>query len=177
MDTPTATATCNVDGGAATVPPPEWTRQLLGCKVPDSFAQQIDCSAGQICAPKPALPFEGELCILQSGAVDCPVPYTNRRVVGVGASDTRGCTPCGCKISSGPCTGGITYTGPDPCGPANTDVPFQACFFQGDFQGPQWFVTANPPDAVCTVSGGAPTGALAATGATTLCCLPAAPPP
>jgi hypothetical protein len=172
IDTPMATATCEVGGGHATLPPPVWSRQLLGCKAPQSFMQQVDCSANEVCVPKPPAPFEGHLCILHSGTVDCPAPYTGGRVVGTGITDTRGCTPCTCNIPSGPCTGGITYTGPDPCGPANVEAGFQTCFFQGDFQGPQWFVTATPPDAGCSVSGGEPTGGLVAAGTATICCVP-----
>jgi hypothetical protein len=172
MDTPMATARCDVDGGNPTAIPPVWTRQLLGCKTPLSFAQQVDCSANQVCAPKPSSPFEGNLCVLRTGTVDCPAPYINQRIVDTGFSDTRGCTPCACNIPSGPCTGGITYTGTDPCGPPNTDAGFQTCFSQADFQGPQWFVTATPPDASCSVSGGEPTGGLISTGTATICCLP-----
>lgn len=170
---PTASATCSVDGGGATIAPPTWAKEILGCKEPSSALQQVDCSADQVCAPKPGPPFEAKLCILQAGDVACPPPpYLNRRLVYTGTADTRGCAPCTCTVPSQPCTGGIVYTGPSStCPPSGGTTAFGACFSQGNFAGPRWLVAATPPAVTCIAAGGTPTGALTPTTPVTVCCM------
>lgn len=49
------------------MPAPQWTREILGCKASGSSLQHVDCSLGQICAPKPAAPFDAKMCVLHDG--------------------------------------------------------------------------------------------------------------
>jgi hypothetical protein len=152
------------------VPDATWTASARLCSVRELSSGR--CAADEVCAPPATLPFVS--CIAMAELSACPSgPYTDRRVYYGGATDTRGCTGCSCSAPSLSCTGGTvaTFDGAGCAAPSHVtwDVPQSCTDVHGDqsavFEGD---VVAST--GACTPLGGLPTGQLAPSHPTTICC-------
>ncbi len=155
-----------------TVPPYSWGVQARGCASTIAPAQ-VDCSAGQICAPKPESGFDQKLCISHVGDVACPGGgYGLKHVFYTSVDDTRDCSACTCGPPSGgscdftvtgysssnlSCAGGaISYGAGTKC--AGVQQP-------GDFR-----LTIASTNGSCGPNTSSPTGTATPTGPVTVCC-------
>jgi hypothetical protein len=170
---PTSGGSCTPSGGVPTKPAPTWSTVARGCGLARTGSGA--CGPTAACAPKTGLPFGTGQCIVQGGDVACPGgPYTIRHLYFTGFDDQRGCTTCNCGgVNGATCSTTVTlYTGKN-CN--NTAQPLTA---------PQTCATATgqPKSAAstsvvaspgsCDATGGAPMGAVSASGPTTFCCTP-----
>jgi hypothetical protein len=166
----TGTATCTTSGGQTTNAPAKWSTEVLGCVEPPNAIVPADCAAGLVCVPAPLAPFGAKMCVTHVGDMACPSPYLAKHGFFVNASDTRGCTPCGCNVAGAPCkdltldvaTGG-TCLNPMAASTGSCIVVPGQLFVSS---------SATPPTLSCTFDGGAPTGTLAPGSPDTACCLP-----
>jgi hypothetical protein len=158
-----------------TVPPLTWATNVRAC-ISSVAASQLDCQAGQVCAPKPQSPYGSSICIAANGDQPCPAgPYSARQVIYGGATDSRDCTACTCgdpanatctttvdtfPSTDGSCTGGaITYGAPFSCDPVNAQP--------SDFR-----ATTTASAGSCAASQSTPTGSAVPSAPVTLCCMP-----
>lgn len=138
------------------------------------------CAAGgQQCVLESPSTFGAAICVHQSGDASCPAGYPTKSVIYGGETDMRGCGPCTCssKPTGGSCAGTIsiwgdlaggcsgaaadTYTLGATCS-AYAGASNNPAYAQGNF-------TVTP--GTCTVvTQPTPTGAVIATGPTTVCC-------
>ncbi|HZF55910.1 MAG TPA: hypothetical protein VE093_45155 [Polyangiaceae bacterium] len=160
---------CTVSGGAATKGL-MWQEEIFVCALGSA---PEGCMGGQVCAPKPAVNYEGALCIHAPGDVDCPNGWkTEQRVVYSGGNDARGCSMCGCQtgvscandgyytaFDSSTCSGGSAVVN----GGCTGDV---TPYLGG--QGSLKPKVASVVEGQC--GGGEPTGEVVTTGAVTICC-------
>jgi hypothetical protein len=172
----------NVTGGSCTaslnknIPPPTWSSQFRAC-TSSATLTGAGCSADQVCAPRPATPFDPQICIYASGDVACPSgsSYSNKIVRYESFTDTRDCSGgCTCGAPSGSCAGQVSLTeGPTTAGcgtVADAHLTPGGC----DALSPGNAVHAiyNPaPAPTCTPSTSTLMGMLSATQPTTFCCL------
>jgi len=164
----------------AVIGTPEWNEVFVGCSSSVEL-EQMDCAAGEVCAPKTASPFEVQLCIYTDGDVLCPsgTPYTERTVYNESFTDGRGCSDCvgTCGALTGDCTGDVVLqsgTCEAPIAGTERTLSLGVCteFFvaPGNFD---WFVDfAATPDGACgdDVTGGDKTGSIALESPITVCC-------
>jgi hypothetical protein len=158
-----------------TVPPLTWATNVRAC-ISSVAPSQLDCQAGQVCAPKSQSPYGSSPCIAATGDQPCPQgPYSSRQVFYGGATDSRDCTSCTCtdpanatctttldtfSSGDGTCSGGaISYGAPFSCDPVNSQP--------SDFR-----ATTTASAGSCTASQSAPTGSAVPTSPVTLCCTP-----
>lgn len=147
------------------VPPRSNEKAVRLCERAELPAQGA-CKGSQVCVPLPPSPFEARPCIASPGDVACPAFYSYKRVVYSGMTDTRDCSACTCNGPAGTCTASIQVE----CGGSVKSLA-NACLALPDPVGVQ--LMAQPTFAgSCAPVGGQPIGALAGTGATTLCCVP-----
>jgi hypothetical protein len=156
----------------STVPPYTWGTQARGC-VSTVAPAQVDCSSGQICAPKPETGFATKLCISHAGDVICPGGgYGVKHLYYTAVDDTRSCTNCTCGGATGgscdftvtgytsttsSCTGGaIIYGNGTKC--AGVQQP-------GDFR-----MTVMSTGGTCAPSTSTATGTAAPIDPVTVCC-------
>jgi hypothetical protein len=98
LPAPYTAGTCSADAGV--------TKGAVGsnegrvCGVAE--ATGAGCASGGVCAPAAS---SGAVCIAQSGDVTCPSGYAHKYSVGAGIDDTRSCSGCSCKGTTGSCTG------------------------------------------------------------------------
>jgi hypothetical protein len=167
------------DGGSCaptpttTLPPVTWSTTTRACISTIALAQ-VDCPAGSLCAPKPALPFpDSTLCIAQSGDVLCPAgSYATRSVSYGAASDGRRCTGCNCgPVTGSSCSGyvDVSSANSSPCSSGSNRYIFpQSCAAvqqPGDFR-----ATVNVQPGSCAATVPTPAGTAAAAAPTTFCC-------
>lgn len=172
---PTALATglCMPSGGEATLGEPVWTATPRVC----SRATFGKGCGTQVCAARPAPPFDAGLCILKPGDNDCPSPYTQKRLISDSAADVadmRGCTPCTCAPPTGTCTAETSlYTDPFCNGAFGMVKNDGICAELNPVQLVS-IKTMISTQAACDPKGGDPTGSIAPMGkdVTTACCLP-----
>jgi hypothetical protein len=175
---PTVTGgSCAAKGGQSTVPPLSWA--ILG-KACGGSAIGAGCGAGNVCQPKPPLPFISGVCIYKSGDVMCPGdPFTQKHVFYGNAVDTRACTACQCGGVVGgscavemsvysdalfsTCTTGIATFNAGGCANLNGNP---------SVYGRKATITQAPSGGTCPPSGGQPTGSVAPSDPTTFCCVP-----
>jgi hypothetical protein len=175
---PTVTGgSCAANGGQATLPPLSWA--ILGKACGDSPVGG-GCGGGNICQPKPPLPFLPGLCIYKPGDQSCPAgPFAQKHVFYEAASDTRGCAACSCGAPvGGSCTISMSiYSDPFQ----NTCNSIVTTFNAGDcanlngnpaVYGRKAMVTQQPAGGTCAPSGGQPNGTVTPTEPTTFCCAP-----
>jgi hypothetical protein len=165
----TSPGSCSTSGGAMTKGP-TWQEEIFVCALESAGG---GCMAGQACAPKPAINYEGAICIEANGVVECPTGWkTEQRTVYSGGNDTRGCSSCACMsgISCGN-DGYYAVHGDNVCGGAGVIV-------NGACTGA---VTANlgangslKPKLSSVIKGqcggGQPTGSVETSGPITICC-------
>jgi hypothetical protein len=172
---PSATAPCTMTGGSVDVRPPvEWMSAVVGCKAASSALKQIDCAAGEVCAPAPSPPFDSSLCVFQVGDVSCPgAPYSNRIVAYEGVDDARGCTACTCKVTPGTCTGTVNAFSDSDCKtPFGSSMGFGGCVEVSGSSIYAEVLTADPPTTLaCGTTGGQPTGTATPANPVTICCM------
>jgi hypothetical protein len=156
----------------ATVPTPIWSKAARGCALP--FPGANGCGTGSVCSPAPEAPFNGKLCIYQTGDVACPSTgtYVVKRLYYGSLTDTRGCSDCSCTRIFGTGTNAILHVYSDTS--CNTEVwagvpPFGTCV---SANGVSMNMTGTAAGGSCTVGGGQPTGTVTPTGQTTICCSP-----
>jgi hypothetical protein len=77
---------------------PRWEQNMLRCEGPVAHGL---CAADEPCVP--AAPATGAHCIAHVGALPCPPSYPDRGLYFGRYDDTRGCTPCTCNETGGPC--------------------------------------------------------------------------
>jgi len=177
-----ATGSC-VPGstGSATPPPLGWSTTVVGCGA--TAIRSGTCGIGNVCEVAAAPPFSPGQCVYREGESACPgAPYMVKSTYYTSATDTRGCTPCACGTSLGPCGLEATlYSTAPTAGCAATSivgrVPVSAtslgCAPLPDH--PAWqsmsLAQALPTDGgACAPSGGAATGGATAAGPVTVCC-------
>jgi hypothetical protein len=175
-DAPTVTVgSCQASGGEATIEPVSW---MVVAKACGDAPTGGGCGPGQVCQPTPAEPFKSGLCIYKIGEqASCPGhPFTEKHVFYDDADDTRGCSACSCDPpKGGKCSATITVYGDANCTASPT--PFQAgsC---GTLPAANTAVVGRQASNIsvtpgtCAPKGGAPTGSVVPTSATTFCCIP-----
>jgi hypothetical protein len=171
LSPPQATYVCDASTQSPTLPPITWDTLALGCAATASA-----CGAGKVCQPAPDAPFLPRLCVSKAGDASCPSgPFTDRAVYYTSALDQRSCTPCGYTPAPITCTGTALLYDDASC----TSELASVSDFSGACLGlPDKFGSAGLVDPVftgtpsCTPSGGVPTGAIAPSGAVTVCCTP-----
>jgi hypothetical protein len=176
----------NATGGTCSPNPvqiqtPEVLYATLGRACGDAPTTGAGCNVGQICLPRPAVPFEPGLCISSEGDVSCPAgPFTQRHVFYGDVMDDRSCMDdCSCGAASGgTCPTTITLYGSTQtgtCTGAVVSLPAGTC---ANLQNNPTLAgrTATQPGApqggTCTASGGIPTGGTTPISPTTFCCTP-----
>ena len=125
------------------------------------------CSEGT-CFPQPA--DSGPVCIFQNGDHSCPEEFPDRDVYFLDASDSRGCTTCGCAAGGGQCQVEI-----EVCSVGFFNFTLRSgqdsyCLNPSDGEGVSLLnqsITAQPG---CTPSGGIATGEAEAISPVTVCC-------
>lgn len=168
---------CPPTGGQADVPQLSWAIRGKACGDPTIGG---GCGAGEVCQPKPPLPFLPGLCISKPGDNACPADtFTQKHVFYGGAADTRGCAACACGApTGGTCTIQMEIYSDTMVSTCNTEITQFDAGGCGDLNGNpnvsgrKATVTQQPTGATCTPSGGQPTGAVTPTDATTFCCIP-----
>jgi hypothetical protein len=164
----TSSANCTASGGATQIPDPAWGAEHSLCKA-GLFAG--GCSDMEECVDEVGV----QLCIMTNGdAPACPAGWetASRIVTYVSGSDNRGCSGCSCVPPAGNlCLGGTyQFFGSAGClGGAIYSVPEGSLCTDTTNSVSGMFV---PPSngAMCSPSGGAPTGSVVPEQPVTLCC-------
>src|SRR5580700_648719 len=167
--TPTGAA-CTASGGTASLHSP-WSETVSACTPSGAPA----CGSGGVCLPAPSASQNAGFCISQAGVAPCPAgPYSVKHVFYDGLTDTRGCDPCTCTVTSSPeCMGGdgLPYTMPSCEVPIPSSIPFlvpsgcvatsfsSAVIPAGGFKLVN-MPTLQPATCAASPSGGQPTGSV-----------------
>lgn len=153
--------------------PPKWTTNVVACAPP---APSVPCGSG-ICAPAPTNPSSFKRCVFRLGDLACPPgPYTDKKMIDTSFDDERHCSACACGAPNPTCSGGkAVLTSHTNCSSTvDVDVPTSCAPFATQAAwGPIYAVLTVPPTAggACVAAGGAPSGSVKSTGATTICCM------
>jgi hypothetical protein len=171
--------TCAPQGGQANLPAEQWALVGKGCS---GALPGGGCSAGKVCQPVSPLPFLPGLCVVKPGDNNCPMgsPFSDKHVFYEGVNDTRTCSACQCGAPSGSsCDVTIEVFGDQAVNVCNTQlVSFAAGTCANLVGNPGIFgrkatITKPPNGGSCGVTGGgAPSGSITPTNATTFCCIP-----
>lgn len=156
------------------VAPWSWASLVKGCFMTSTPAT-VGCGAAEVCAPPPAAPFAARVCVERPGDLVCPHGFSDRHVVYDSAVDTRSCTACSCGAPSGAtCAGAeIDVFSSNACSSSQQAVTSTTCgATPHNVSSALLGQPATPTGGSCAASGGAPAGAVAPSGATTICCLP-----
>lgn len=146
---------------------PTFGTSFVACGRAD--ASETGCSDTEVCAPQAEDPFD-QLCIFQSGDVECPgETFTERTLVYGGVEDTRACSgECSCGAADSTCGGSVQFSNSNACDNAMSTVPAGACSM--NFGEP--FAQYVPePSGTCVPSASSLSGEATAAQPTTLCCL------
>lgn len=166
---------CAAQGGAATLGEIGWSLQVAVCAIDASPSPSCDGT----CATPLEAPFDPRPCVYQAGdALACPAGYPDQLVFYTGAdADTRGCSACDCgSPSGGSCQGVATAHGGFACDPAasahglKSDGTCDSSPAGGATYGSIDFAVSGITPGACAASGGDPEGAVAGSGAITVCC-------
>jgi len=132
------------------------------------------CEPGLVCAPLPADPFDGALCIWSSGDIACPAElgWDARELVHEDLDDSRGCTGCACDEIGGTCSGQVQlWSGPTCNGTMLATLDFGAACEQVDAVAGSASVVSLVEEGSCAApSGGQPAGQAIVADPITLCC-------
>ena len=164
---------CSPSGGTASPTPWTWTRQGRVCGVPTPSSPG-GCAAGMVCAPRPAAPFDPTACVVLTGDQVCPATFPGKQSYYAGANDARTCTACGCGAPSGAiCSGTVQDSKLSSCtgGAGAAPAPSACRTLAGNVKAEELAAT-TPSGGICAASGGQPTGSVAPTSPTTICCAP-----
>lgn len=83
---------------------------------------KLDAAHLTVCAPPTgcaAAACEGNVCIMQSGDVDCPAEFAHKTLAGASVSAT--CSDCGACTVTGACTGTMKFFTDTQCAAGETD--------------------------------------------------------
>jgi len=135
------------------------------------------CSAGSVCAP--TVPSGFQLCSFKTGSATCPNGLVQSTVY-AGYSDTRACGACACGGTTDlacDVTNATFYPETNCTGTPRFEFAANTCQGTGgnggDMYSYQVIVATNGKATDCTVTtNSTPTGAVTATGASTMCCVP-----
>ena len=170
--TPLAASACAAtSSGSPVLPAVSWGNPARGCAV--SKAAAGGCSAGT-CVQKAAAPYQ-RVCVVASGSLVCPSPYTQKSQVKTGLNDTRSCS-CQCNSADLACSAtvkdyyGSICTGSgtvlsDSCTPVQISNATSS-------ETRYLLVTNHGATGTCTPSSPASVGGVSANQTTTVCCLP-----
>lgn len=168
-DAPIASAgACTPAGGAATLPPPNWTAAALACA---GGGLGAGCGNKSSCAAKSAAPFGASLCIYRVGDLACPAGFGDKHVYVNNVIDSRGCTPCTCGGGTATCAVTTTVFSDGACATSIATVPNDgSCVAAAAAGSIQVQITKSGS---CPADGGQPNGSLqAGIPPTTVCCVP-----
>ncbi|HEX4445984.1 MAG TPA: hypothetical protein VH044_04585 [Polyangiaceae bacterium] len=179
---------CAPLGGAPTLPAP-FSLAARACPTTSTLPSTA-CGTGQLCVPAPPAPSAPRICLrFEGAAAACPgFPYINGPMVlfeqPPAVTDTRGCAPCACSDPAGAscalsALGNVLRLDPK-CMVPNLAPPLIAlpstCQDLGQSGGLQLNGTFRLTAGSCAPDGGAPMGAVSATGAqASFCCTTASP--
>lgn len=152
-----------------TIPTPTWAQDTRICSGATPAAGS--CGAGATCMPKTFAPYE--TCVYSPGDVACPTAgYTKKLLVYEGFTDGRSCSACTCGAASSSCKGQVTFT--SAC--SGTPVLYSTISGCGaplvDVSTTQNGTYTPAPSGTCPPSTSTPSGTVATTGESTVCCLP-----
>lgn len=140
-----------------------------------SFTVARSCAAPQACIGDVCaglVPAGFKACVDSPGDVACSVPgFTNRTVVGGGASATCAVGTCACG-SNPTCGGSVEFFGQPNCAVKTTTIPADETCNPGNYQNGSSVQSVRyqpQPDAVCSGSG-APAPDAKLSGVHTICC-------
>jgi len=181
---------CTPEGGAV-MEEPVFNEHMRMCAPANPLGTCMD--GASVCAPVPPESFPEGLCVYRNYAeagygpgqvgmdeLACPPEYPIRReVFNASMLDFRGCSPCGCELAQGTCTGVVQFfsdyycedlvlTLPTPS-PATCEAP------TGPVVTAEWIV--SDVQAACPVIGGVPQGEVELQGGFIACCSGQEPPP
>ena len=166
---------CDTSEQTPTIPPIAWNTAAVGCALPTPTVN--GCDATQQCVPKPRAPFGSKLCVSKAGDGNCPAQtsYTDRSVVYTTALDTRSCTPCGYSRTPITCNASAVMFSDDSCTETlatMTDFTGACVAIPGEVRSTMMLDATFAGTPSCAPEGGQPIGAVAPTGAITVCCMP-----
>jgi hypothetical protein len=166
----TVDGTCDGQLDSESRDTPTWTNKARLC----DLAAPVACGSG-VCAPKPADPFLGYICIYKDGVDSCPTDYgLKQQAFFRSISDDRLCD-CACgSITNATCDGGVEfYTGGVCEGLAGGTVAFGDCGLDGApinlSSTTQLDITATPSGGSCAVQSGV-SGSATGAEPVTVCC-------
>ncbi|AUX42173.1 uncharacterized protein SOCE26_036000 [Sorangium cellulosum] len=158
-------------------PPPRWTVLGRACAAAEPLGQ--GCNAGQVCAPRPAAPFESGLCIAKDGDSSCPPgAYTEKHVFFTDVEDNRSCTDdCTCGApSGGTCPTNVALYSDrmiDTCMTHLLDLPAGSCTDLEEnpsIVGRKVTAPGMPTGGTCAPRGGTASGEARGINPRTFCC-------
>ncbi|MEM6991425.1 MAG: hypothetical protein AAF721_13035, partial [Myxococcota bacterium] len=151
------------------------------------------CDGAQTCVPRPAEPFEAQLCIWADGEAECPADYPELTLYHGDFDDSRGCSECTCGAGNGSCSdpsvdvswhfeNGLGATG--ITSPANFEAPTScdvhdfcpvgicilATYSLAEVTFDPGTLTLNNPAVPCSPSAVMPIGEVTPTLPVTVCC-------
>jgi hypothetical protein len=123
----------------------------------------------------PASPYEATSCIYRDGDEPCPEGYEDRFVAYAAYDDTRGCGSCSCSAATGgACSGEVRIFQNNGCTAQHVSTPANgtSCLPVSQQTGSLSLQldSSSPTGGSCPPQGGEPTGSVAATSLTTVCC-------
>jgi hypothetical protein len=127
------------------------------------------CEGGG-CFPEPSGDLH-EVCIHQSGDLECPAGYPVKHLLFGGFDDSRACGPCNCGAPAGGYCGGVMVIYGDPgCALQGPQISISGmCVDAGTPVGSViWNAVTNAGE--CPAGGGAPVGGVTPTQPRTACC-------
>jgi len=163
---------CSPNGGFPSLPPATWDTKTRACGAPSLL--RTGCEDGKVCAPDAPTPFRAHHCVSKSGDVGCPggAPYTEKLVAN-GIADTRTCAGCTCGTPANECEGkgriGPVSTSCAVPGATTFDVPNDTCNTGASVS--MYLLQSVTPKCEPT-SAATPSGTLAPSTPTTICCIP-----
>jgi hypothetical protein len=167
---PVTSGSCTPDGVVPPVLPAPVVEDLQSLCTPAVFT--ADCGTGQVCFENPPSGAIPRYCIARETSEPCPIAYPHEReTLHTDVNDTRGCTECDCSLTGLACQVSVTHFAEAGCagGGAVLEPVTGQCHGFVNWDSTQ--VTASvPADAKCTPGGGQPTGELAFTKQTKICC-------
>jgi hypothetical protein len=192
---PSADVTASPDGGCTPVSLPAFTssaRAKVAGQAPTSCGPQLAIDAPQpidvaLCAgadvttsPKcraeescvPAVSRGARLCIARDGEIACPAGGWTRWSTGTNPSDTRACEGCTCAVDPAGCSKGeLAFFSQDGCTGANGSIPTDDACKPSTVTAASKSVRFRASTGCTVTQEPRVAGALAFTGARTVCCL------
>jgi hypothetical protein len=158
-------------GGVQSLPPAIHDSEVAICDLSASLG--AGCSAFQACVAK----SPGGTCVYKAGDEACPAgsAYSEKSLVVVDATDTRGCSDCTCgEPAGGFCAAELrTFSNGSCTSQTGSTATAVTCQAMGAFQAFKVVATSGPQGSIsCEPHGGDPIGELTAKTVTTVCCMP-----